>query len=150
MTHGRRSRPCVSTDDCVNVLKFQNLHLLNMYQGYWYDIDIDWQTPGIQQYTSILLNLKTSAVTSRISSKLIFASCVGYFNCAYYGFYVTSSRMLVFIEGNKIWQLWNLVSVQTRRYGTYNMWTMRRRKLFLFRVISKNRYTWSLLTETCI
>ena len=41
MTHGRRSRPCVSTDDCVNVLKFQNLHLLNMYQGYWYDIDID-------------------------------------------------------------------------------------------------------------
>ena len=29
-----------------------------------------------------------------------------------YGFYVTSSKMLVHIEGNKIWQLWNSVSVQ--------------------------------------
>ena len=37
---------------------------------------------------------KTSAVRSRISSQLIFASCVGYFDRAYYGFYVTSSRML--------------------------------------------------------
>ena len=36
-----------------------------------------------------------------ISSKLIFASCVGYFDRAYYGFYATSSRMLVLIEGNK-------------------------------------------------
>ena len=52
---------------------------------------------------------------SRISSKLIFASCVGYFVRAYYGFYVTSSRMLVLIEGNKILQLWNSVSVQV--YG---------------------------------
>ena len=45
---------------------------------------------------------KTSAVRSRISSKLIFASCVGYFDRAYYGFCVTSSRMLVLIEGDKI------------------------------------------------
>ena len=28
-----------------------------------------------------------------------------------YGFHVTSSRMLVLIEGDKIWQLWNSVSV---------------------------------------
>ena len=34
--------------------------------------------------SSILLNEKTSAVRSRISSKLIFASCVGYFDRAYY------------------------------------------------------------------
>ena len=40
---------------------------------------------------------KTSAVRSRISSKLVFASCVGYFDRAYYGFYVTSSRMLVLV-----------------------------------------------------
>ena len=33
---------------------------------------------------------KTSAVRSRISSKLIFASRVGYFDRAYHGFYVTS------------------------------------------------------------
>ena len=33
---------------------------------------------------------KTSAVRSRISSKVIFASCVRYFDRAYYGFYVTS------------------------------------------------------------
>ena len=39
---------------------------------------------------------------SRISSKLVFVSCVGYFNHAYYGFYVTSSRMFVLIEGDKI------------------------------------------------
>ena len=47
---------------------------------------------------------KTSAVRSRISSKLIFASCVGCFDCAYYEyvFRVTSSRMLVLIEGDKI------------------------------------------------
>ena len=38
----------------------------------------------------------------RISSKLIFASCVGYVDRAYYGFYVTSSRMLVLTEGDKI------------------------------------------------
>ena len=34
--------------------------------------------------------------------ELIFASCVGYFDRAYYGIYVTSSRMLVLMEGNKI------------------------------------------------
>ena len=38
---------------------------------------------------------------SRISSKLIFAICVGYFDRAYDGFYVTSSRMLFLIEGDK-------------------------------------------------
>ena len=38
---------------------------------------------------------------SRILSKLIFASFVGYFDRAYYGFYVISSTMLVLIE-NKI------------------------------------------------
>ena len=41
---------------------------------------------------------KTSAVRSRISSKLIFASCVGYFDRAYYGFYVTPSGMVILIE----------------------------------------------------
>ena len=44
---------------------------------------------------------KTLAGRSRISSKLIFASCVGYFDRAYYGCYVTS-RMLILIEGNTI------------------------------------------------
>ena len=45
----------------------------------------------------------TSAVRSRISSKLIFASCVGYyFDRACYGFCVTSSRTLVLTEGDKI------------------------------------------------
>ena len=39
---------------------------------------------------------------SRISSKLIFASCVENFDLAYYGFYVTSSTMLVLIDVNKI------------------------------------------------
>ena len=39
-------------------------------------------------------NKKTTAVRSRISSKRIFARCVGYFNRAYYGFYVTSCRIL--------------------------------------------------------
>ena len=58
--------------------------------------------------------MKMSNVRSRISSKLIFASCVGYFDRAYYGFSVTSSRMLVLIEGNKICQMWNSVSVQIR------------------------------------
>ena len=42
---------------------------------------------------------------------LLFASCVGYFDRTYNGFYVTSSRMLVLIEGDKIWQLWNSVNV---------------------------------------
>ena len=43
-----------------------------------------------------------SAVRSMISSKLIFASCVGYFDRAYYGLCLTSSIMLVLIEGDKI------------------------------------------------
>ena len=36
-------------------------------------------------------------VEARLSS-----CCVGYFDRAYYGFYVTSSRMLVLIEGYKM------------------------------------------------
>ena len=44
---------------------------------------------------------------SRISSKLIIASCVGYSDHTYYEFYVTSSRMFVLTEGDKIGQLWN-------------------------------------------
>ena len=47
---------------------------------------------------------------SRTSLKLTFASCVGYFDRAYDGFYVTSSIMLVLTEGDKIRQLWNLVN----------------------------------------
>ena len=57
---------------------------------------------------------RTSAVRSKISAKLIFSSCVGYSDRSYYGFYVTSSRMLVLIEGNKIRQLCNSVSVLIR------------------------------------
>ena len=38
-------------------------------------------------------------MTSRISTKLIFVSCVGYFDRAYYGFYVTLTRVLVLLEG---------------------------------------------------
>ena len=53
----------------------------------------------------------STGLRSRISSKLIFASCVGYLDRAYYGF-CRSSRMLILIEGNKIWQLWNSVSVR--------------------------------------
>ena len=45
--------------------------------------------------------IKKRQLRSKISSKLIFASCVGYFDRAYYGFYVTS-RMLVVIEEDKI------------------------------------------------
>ena len=48
---------------------------------------------------------------SRISSKLIFASCVGYFDRAYYGFYVTSSRLLVFVEEEQ-----NLTAVEFSEY----------------------------------
>ena len=52
-------------------------------------------------------NKKTSAVRSRISSKLIFASGVGYFDRAYYGFRVTSSRMF-----NPYWGEQNLTAVE--------------------------------------
>ena len=52
---------------------------------------------------------------SRISSKLIFASCVGYFDRAYYGFYVTSSRLLVFVEEEQ-----NLTAVELGECT--NMW----------------------------
>ena len=55
-------------------------------------------TTGLKSY----YYYKMSAVGSRISSKLIFASCVGYFDRAYYGFCVTPSRMLVLTEGDKI------------------------------------------------
>ena len=39
---------------------------------------------------------------SRISSKLIFATCVGYFDRACYGLYVTLSRMLILNEGQNL------------------------------------------------
>ena len=39
------------------------------------------------QVHNIIKIKKTTAVRSRILSKLIFASCVGYFDRAYYGFY---------------------------------------------------------------
>ena len=41
---------------------------------------------------SLLPNEKTSALRSRISSRLIFASCVGYFDRAYYLYYVPSCQ----------------------------------------------------------
>ena len=53
----------------------------------------------------------TSAVRSRISSKLIFASCMEYIDRAYNGSHVRS-RTVVLIEGSKIWKLWNSVSVK--------------------------------------
>ena len=46
---------------------------------------------------------------SRIPSKLIFASCVGYVDRAYQGFFVASSRTLALIKGGKIGQMWNSV-----------------------------------------
>ena len=49
-----------------------------------------------------LLLLKASAVSLTISSKLIFASYVRYFDLAYYGFYVTSSKMSVLLERKKM------------------------------------------------
>ena len=61
-----------------------------------------------------LLLLKASAVSLTISSKLIFASYVRYFDLAYYGFYVTSSKMSVLLERKKMWELWKSVSVQIR------------------------------------
>ena len=76
--------------------------------------DFTWPTSrrGALYACIIFIKLNKLAVRPRTSSKLIFASCVGYFDCAYYGFYVTSSRMWVLIEGEQIWQLWNSVSVQ--------------------------------------
>ena len=57
----------------------------------------DGLAPSLNMYTrnsqTYVSQKKTSAVKSRISSKLITASCVGYFDRAYCGFYVTSSRM---------------------------------------------------------
>ena len=64
----------------------------------------------IEHYYKIIM----SAVRSRVSSNIIFASCVRYCDRAYYGFSMTLSRTLVLIEGNKSWQLWNSVSVQIR------------------------------------
>ena len=46
------------------------------------------------QGMNILLNEKTSAVRSRISSKLIFASCVGYFDREYVRMEYTSIAVL--------------------------------------------------------
>ena len=54
---------------------------------------------------------------SKISSKLIFASCVGYFDRAYYGFYVTSSRTLILIEGGQ-----NLTAVELSECINMRLW----------------------------
>ena len=54
----------------------------------------------------VLLLEKTSAARSRISSELIFASCVGYFGRANYRFYMNLT-MLVLNEGGTISQLRN-------------------------------------------
>ena len=54
---------------------------------------------------------------SRISSRIIFASCVGFFDRAYYGFYVTS-RMLVLIKGDKIWNINLRVATQDASQNT--------------------------------
>ena len=73
---------------------------------------------GIFEVLNFLLKHRVSIVTgmrSRISSKLIFASCVGYFDRAYYGLYVTSSIMLVLIEGEQ-----NLTGVELS--DCTNMW----------------------------
>ena len=68
---------------------------------------------------------KTSAVRSRISSKLIFASCVGYLVTRTTGFMWPHQGcyLIVLIEGNKIWQLWNSVSVRTNtKYVAMDMY----------------------------
>ena len=67
--------------------------------GVYYNRHVFRDPFGLYYYTTeehyfIIRTKKTSAVRSRISSKLIIASCVGYFDRAYYGYYVTSSRML--------------------------------------------------------
>ena len=54
-----------------------------------------------------LLKKKTSSVRSRISSKRIFASCVGYFDRAYYGSSVTSSN-----DVSHYWAEQNLTAVE--------------------------------------
>ena len=55
---------------------------------------------------------------SRISSKLIFASCVGYCDRAYCGFYITSSNMLSLIEGQ------NLTDVELIECINMGLWGM--------------------------
>ena len=54
---------------------------------------------------------------SRISSKLIFASCVGYFDRTYYGFYVTSSRML-----RPYWGEQNITAVELSECTSIWLW----------------------------
>ena len=92
--------------------------------------------------SNIIINTKTSAGRSRISSKLIFASCVGYFDRVYNGFYVTPSRMLVLIEGNKIWQLWNSMSVQIR-----SMWLWICVRPYLYLVLVRRNIISSSMTR---
>ena len=77
---------------------------------------------------------KTSGVRSRASSKLMFANCVGYFDRAYYGFYVTSSWILVLIEGNKIWPTVEL-SECTVQIRSMWLWICMRRCLYWLDVI---------------
>ena len=64
------------------------------------DPDLSWGATHVYKKTH-----KTSAIRSRISSKLMFASCVWFFDRAYYGFHMTSWR--IYTEGNKMWQAWN-------------------------------------------
>ena len=59
---------------------FCTFHSIYFIWGEVFDPSNGWQR--------ILQNEKTSFVRSRISSQLIFASCVGYFDRAYYGFCV--------------------------------------------------------------
>ena len=54
----------------------------------WRDLDeVFPKLPCSLSVLQITKIKKTTAVRSRILSKLIFASCVGYFDRAYYGFY---------------------------------------------------------------
>ena len=58
------------------------------------------EAPDVSIY--VYYKIKKAAVRSRIPSKLMFASCVGYFDRAYYRFYLTSSGMLVVTEEDKV------------------------------------------------
>ena len=77
------------------------LFLGDIITGMFSEIHLDMtNTTTIEEYYQVYIkDKKTSAVRSRISSKLIFVSCVENFDRAHYGFYVTSSTMLALIEG---------------------------------------------------
>ena len=65
------------------------------------------------------------------TSNAIFASCVGYFERAYYGFYVTSSRML-----SPYWGGQNLTTVELSE--CINMWLWIRMRPFLLTSVWRN------------